>query len=136
ELETNAFGLLATALAFAPVLAQNGGSAIVNVLSVVSWVTPPHLATYSVSKAAAWSITNGLRNQLPAPGTQVDAVHRGYHDHHLARNLPGAKHAPDDVVRAVLAGLEAGRDEVLVDERSRQVKHGLAADPAIYAVPR
>ncbi|HEX3762011.1 MAG TPA: SDR family oxidoreductase [Kofleriaceae bacterium] len=136
ELETNAFGLLATARAFAPVLARNGGGAILDVLSVVTWVTPPHLATYSVSKAAAWSITNGLRHELRGQGTQVVAVHVGYIDTDLARNLPGAKHAPDDVARAALAGLEAGRDEVLIDELSRQVKRGLAADPAIYTVPR
>jgi NAD(P)-dependent dehydrogenase (short-subunit alcohol dehydrogenase family) len=136
ELETNAFGPLAAARAFAPVLARNGGGAIVNVLSVLSWVTIPGVATYSASKAAAWSLTNGLRNQLRGQGTQVVAVHVGYIDTDLARHVQGPKVAPDDVARAVLAGVEAGLDEVLVDDLSRQVKQGLAAQPAVYAVPR
>ena len=103
---------------------------------MLSWLTAPHLATYGVSKAAAWSITNGLRNELRRQGTQVVAVHVGYIDTDLASRIAAPKLSPDEVVRAVLAGLEAGLDEVLVDELSRQVKQGLAADPAVYAVPR
>jgi NAD(P)-dependent dehydrogenase (short-subunit alcohol dehydrogenase family) len=136
ELETNAFGPLATARAFAPVLARNGGGAIINVLSVLSWLSVPRLTTYGVSKAAAWSVTNGLRQELRGQGTQVVAVHVGYIDTDLARHIAGPKLSPDEIARAALAGLEAGRAEVLVDELSRQVKQGLAADPAIYAVPR
>ncbi|HEX7841448.1 MAG TPA: SDR family oxidoreductase [Kofleriaceae bacterium] len=136
ELETNAFGPLAMARAFAPVLANNGGGAIVNVLSVASWLSSPQLATYGASKAAAWSLTNGLRNELRGQGTQVVAVHVGYIDTDLAREIQAPKLSPDEVVRAVLAGVEAGQDEVLVDELSRQVKQGLAAQPAVYTVPR
>jgi NAD(P)-dependent dehydrogenase (short-subunit alcohol dehydrogenase family) len=136
ELETNAFGPLAVARAFAPVLASHGGGAIVNVLSVASWVSPARLPTYGASKAAAWSLTNGLRNELRGQGTQVVAVHVGYIDTDLTREIQAPKLAADDVVRVVLAGLEANQDEVLVDELSRQVKQGLAAQPAIYMVPR
>src|SRR6202011_4891222 len=64
EMETNYFGPLGVSYAFAPILARNGGGAIVNVLSVLSWVTFPRVAGYSASKAAAWSLTNGLRNEL------------------------------------------------------------------------
>jgi NAD(P)-dependent dehydrogenase (short-subunit alcohol dehydrogenase family) len=136
ELETNVFGPLAVSRAFAPVLARNGGGAIVNVLSALSWVSLPSIATYSASMAAAWSIPNGLRNELRAQHTQVLAVHAGYIDTDLARHVTGPKVAPDDVVRAVLAALEAGQDEVLADEVSRQVKHGLSAEPGVYLVPR
>src|SRR5712692_4999082 len=58
EMETNYFGPLLLSRAFAPVLANNGGGAIVNVLSILSWVAVPNAGTYSASKAAAWALTN------------------------------------------------------------------------------
>src|SRR5690242_9938133 len=61
EFETNFFGPLIVARAFAPILAKNGGGAIINVLSALSWVSFPTSSTYSASKAAAWSLSNGLR---------------------------------------------------------------------------
>jgi NAD(P)-dependent dehydrogenase (short-subunit alcohol dehydrogenase family) len=132
ELETNVIGPLATGRAFAPVLARNGGGAIINVLSVLSWVTLPSLATYSASKAAAWSLTNGLRNELRGQGTQVLAVHVGYMDTDMAAHVPGAKTSPDDVARQILDALEAGQDEILADALSRQVKQGLSAPRGVY----
>ena len=67
-------GLVSTTQAFAPVLAANNGGAFINVLSVVSWVAMPNLATYSASKSAAWSFTNAARVVLKRHGTQVVAV--------------------------------------------------------------
>lgn len=64
HLETNVFGVLAMARAFAGTLAGNGGGAILNVLSVASWVNRPILSAYGVSKSAAWAVTNGLRHSL------------------------------------------------------------------------
>src|ERR1700728_1620943 len=61
QLEVNFIGPLRMARAFAPVLAKNGGGAIINVLSVASWMNGPGLATYGASKSAAWALTNGLR---------------------------------------------------------------------------
>src|SRR6185369_12852510 len=84
EYETNVLGPLLTSRAFAPVLAAHGGGALINVLSVLSWVTIPTVATYSASKAAAWSITNGLRNELASQRTQVLGVHVGYMDTEMA----------------------------------------------------
>lgn len=136
ELATNLLGPLHVARAFAPILARNGGGAIANVLSVLSWIASPSLPTYSVSKAAAWSLTNGLRHALRGQGTQLVGVHVGYIDTDLAAHVTGPKSAPDDVARAVLAGIAAGKEEVVVDEVSRQVKQGLAADPGIYLAPR
>ena len=81
ELETNFFGPLVMSQAFAPVLAANGGGAIVNVLSVLSWLNLSGAATYSASKSAAWSLTNGLRNELRGQGTQVLALHVALHGH-------------------------------------------------------
>ena len=132
ELETNFFGPLLLARAFAPILARNGGGAIVNVLSVLSWVSFPTSSTYSASKAAAWSLSNGLRNELSAQGTQVLSLHVGFMDTDMVRHVAAPKSQPDDVVKQVLAALEAGKAEILADEVSRQVKKGLSADTGIY----
>jgi NAD(P)-dependent dehydrogenase (short-subunit alcohol dehydrogenase family) len=134
ELETNFFGPFLLARAFAPVLAANGGGAIVNVLSVLSWLNASGAATYSTSKSAAWSLTNGLRQELRAQGTRVVGVHVGYMDTDMAKHVPGPKSDPRDVVRQTLEALAAGRDEVLADELTRQVKQGLAA--GVYLQPR
>lgn len=132
ELETNFFGPLLLARAFAPVLARNGGGAIVNVLSVLSWVSFPTSSTYSASKAAAWSLSNGLRNELGGQGTQVLSLHVGFMDTDMVRHVAAPKSQPDDVVKQVLAALEAGKAEILADEITRQVKKGLSADAGIY----
>jgi len=127
ELETNYLGPLATSGAFAPVLARNGGGAIINVLSVLSWVAFPGSSSYSASKAAAWALTNGLRKELRAQKTQVVALHVGYMDTDMAEKVTAPKSDPSDVVRLTLEALEAGQDEVLADEVSRNVKQGLSA---------
>lgn len=137
ELETNVFGPLEMSRAFAPVLAANGGGAIVNVLSVLSWVNLPSAATYSVSKAAAWSVTNGLRNELRGQGTQVLGVHVGFMDTDMTKHLTTPKASPAEVAAIALDALEAGQSEVLADAISQQVKHGLSAAQAPYlAEPR
>ncbi len=132
EFETNFFGPLALSQAFAPVLQRNGGGAIVNVLSVLSWLNLPSVATYSASKAAAWSLTNGLRGELREQGTQVVGVHVGYMDTDMTKGLDAPKTNPKDVVAQVLAAVEAGNDEVLADDLSRQVRQGLAAERGVY----
>jgi len=127
ELETNVFGPLRLSRAFAPVLARHGGGAIVNVLSALAWVNFPSVATYSASKSAAWSLTNGLRGELRAQGTQVVGVHVGYMDTDMASHVSGPKTRPEDVVAQVIEVLENGGDEVLADEVSRQLKGALSA---------
>lgn len=134
ELETNVFGPLETSRAFAPVLAANGGGAIVNVLSVLSWVNLAFAGTYSMSKAAAWSATNGLRNELRGQGTQVLGVHVGFMETEMAKDVTSPKTPPDEVARIVLDALEAGESEVLADAISQQVKQGLSATQAPYLV--
>ncbi|QBB71500.1 SDR family oxidoreductase [Pseudolysobacter antarcticus] len=136
EFETNVYGLLAVSKAFAPVLAANNGGVLVNVLSALSWVSFPTSIGYSASKAAAWSLTNGLRQELRAQGTQVVAVHVGYMDTDMVKDVQAPKSNPSDVANTVLQGIEAGDLEVLADAISRQVKAGLSAQPGVYlAVP-
>lgn len=132
ELETNLHAPLALAQAFAPTLARHGGGAIVNVLSVLSWISLPGGATYCISKAAAWSMTNGLRHALRAQGTQVLALHLGFMDTDMTRGVEAPKAAPGDVVRQVFAALAAGQEEVCADELSRHVRQSLSADPGVY----
>ena len=136
ELETNTFGTLEVARAFAPVLARHGGGGLVDILSVVSWVNSSILATYSVSKSAAWSVTNGLRNELRAQGTYVAGVHVGFVDTDLTRGLDAPKLSASDVAAAILDGIAAGSEEIVVDDFSRQVKLSLSSPQAAYLVPR
>jgi NAD(P)-dependent dehydrogenase (short-subunit alcohol dehydrogenase family) len=132
EMETNYFAPLALSQAFAPILAQQGGGAIINVLSVLSWINLPQYASYSASKAAAWSLTNGLRGELRAQGTRVLGLHVGYMDTDMVRDVVAEKTPPEQVARQTLAALEAGLDEVLADDVSRQVKGSLSEEKAVY----
>ena len=133
EFETNFFGPWAVAQAFAPVLQANGGGAVLNVLSVLSWLTIPGVATYSASKAAAWSLSNGLRNELRAQGTQVTSLHVAYMDTDMTRGLDAPKAAPLDVARLALQGVEAGLAEVLADDTTRHIKASLSSATPAYA---
>lgn len=128
QLETNYLSLITSTQAFAPVLAANGGGAFVNVLSVVSWVALPALATYSASKAAAWAYTNAARVELKSQGTQVLGVHVGFVDTDMTAGLDTDKVAPQQVATAALDALEAGSSEALVDDFSRFVKSSLHDD--------
>ena len=133
--ETNFFGMLNVSKAFAPVLQANGGGALVNVLSVASWVNGAELGAYAASKSAAWSLTNALRHELAAQKTQVLGLHMGYVDTDLTRGFDIPKSNPDDIARQALDGLEAGADEVLADALTHQVKQGLTAPRPVYLPP-
>jgi NAD(P)-dependent dehydrogenase (short-subunit alcohol dehydrogenase family) len=136
EMETNFFGPLLVSRAFAPVLARNGGGALLNVLSALSWISFPTVATYSASKAAAWSLTNGLRNELRAQGTQVAGLHVGFMDTDMAAGVDAPKSRPEDVVKLALAAIEGGEEEVLADDVSRSLKQGLSAGVYLAAPSR
>jgi NAD(P)-dependent dehydrogenase (short-subunit alcohol dehydrogenase family) len=132
QFETNVFGILRMTQTFAPVLAKNGGGAFLNVLSAASWINSGALTAYAVSKAAAWSLTNGLRNELRQQGTQVLGLHVGFVDTDLTRGLDVVKVSPQSVVATALDALEAGASEVLADERAQTIKRGLTTEPAVY----
>ena len=133
EMDTNVFGPLAVSRAFAPVLAANGGGALVNVLSVLSWLAAPSTALYSASKAAAWSVTNSLRVELRAQGTLVVGVHCAYLDTDMAAHVEAPKLAPERVVEQTLDAIEQERVEVIADDISRMVKAALSDEvTALY----
>ncbi|WP_112133692.1 SDR family oxidoreductase [Glycomyces dulcitolivorans] len=133
EMETNYYGPLNMVRAYAPVLASGGG-AILNVISVASWRSPGWIANaYAASKAAAWSLTNGVRLELAAQGTQVTGLHVAMVDTDMVAELDGPKTDPADVAKAGLDAVESGALEVLVDEAAREIKAALSDDPlALY----
>lgn len=131
-LETNLHGIHAMAVAFAPVLKANGGGALVNMLSALSWLSLESTSAYSVSKAAAWALTNSLRNELRSQGTQVLGVHAGYIDTDMVSHIDAPKSSPADIAVRTLEALANGEREVLADETARQVKAGFGATPAVY----
>lgn len=130
EMNTHFFGTLAVTRAFAPQLAAAGGGAVLNVLSVLSWISLPDAGAYSAAKSAEWALTNALRLQLADQGTQVTALHVGYMDTDMAAHVNSPKLDPAVVARLALDGLAAGQPEVLADDLSRQVQQGLAGGVA------
>lgn len=150
EMETHFFGTLAVVRAFAPVLARNGarsaggeeggagGGAVLNVLSVLSWVSYRGAGAYAAAKAAEWSLTNGIRLELADQGTQVTGLVIGSTDTDMMAGFDVPKNDPAEVVRVALDGIEAGALEVLADDAARQAKAALAADLGalrVQAVP-
>lgn len=122
--EVNFWGPLAVTNAFLPGLKAVRDAAVLNVLSVLSWIGI--VDAYSASKAALWSATNTQRITLAPDGVHVAALHLGRADTPMTRHIDEPKLDPADVVQAAYDGLEAGAYEVLADEISAQVKAGLA----------
>ncbi|MFD9701953.1 SDR family oxidoreductase [Lentzea sp. NPDC059081] len=127
EFDVNVYGIVRVTDAFAPILKANGGGALVNVLSILSFIGRPAWRGYAASKAAAWSLTNSAREALREQGTHVVAVHSGFIDTDMAAAQTGPKITTEDLVAQVLAALENGDDEVLADDRTRAVKASLAS---------
>jgi NAD(P)-dependent dehydrogenase (short-subunit alcohol dehydrogenase family) len=132
ELETNLFGIIRVARAFTPVLAQHPSSSLVNVLSVLSWLS---LGTgYEITKAAAWSATNAIRVRLREQGTTVTALHVAYMDTDMTAGLDVPKIDPREVARQAADAILAGTYEVLADDTTRHVKSQLSQDlTSLYA---
>ncbi|MEV6824509.1 SDR family oxidoreductase [Amycolatopsis sp. NPDC051102] len=122
--DVNVLGPLRVARAFAPILAARGGGALVTALSALSWLGGT--GAYGASKAAAWSITNSLRIELAAQGTQVVGVHAGFIDTDMVAAMAVPKTSPDEVAARILDGLERGDAEVLADTVTENVKKALS----------
>jgi NAD(P)-dependent dehydrogenase (short-subunit alcohol dehydrogenase family) len=130
EMDTNFWGPLLMTQAFAPILKANGGGAILNVVSALSWFTLPSAGAYAASKAAAWSLTDSARLELADQGTQVVGVHMGLVDTDMAASTDAPKISPSDLAAAGLDAIESGLDEVLGDDWTRLVKSGLTLAPS------
>jgi NAD(P)-dependent dehydrogenase (short-subunit alcohol dehydrogenase family) len=123
--EVNVFGALRIALVFAPILAANGGGALVDIHSALSWISGA--GAYGAAKAAFWSLTNSLRLELAPQNTLVVGVHLGYTDTDMVARFPDVeKQPPSAVAIAALDALASGTTEVLVDQPSRYYKAALS----------
>lgn len=121
--DVNVFGPLRVSRAFAPILAANGGGAIVNMHSVLSWLSGS--GAYGASKAAIWSVTNSLRAELASQHTQVLGVHAGLIDTDMVADIPLPKTAPAEVARRMVDAIEDGAAEVLIDDVTVRAKAAL-----------
>ncbi|WP_317447516.1 SDR family oxidoreductase [Streptomyces collinus] len=130
EMETHYLGTLGMIRAFAPLIEAQGGGAVLNVLSALSWISFPGVGAYAAAKSAEWSLTNALRQQLAPRGITVSALHVGYMDTDMARHVTEPKTDPADVARAAVDGIASGAAEIVVDDRSRQVQAGLSGGVA------
>ncbi|MEH1164037.1 SDR family oxidoreductase [Micromonospora sp. CPCC 205539] len=127
EMETHFFGPLEVSRAFAPIVAANGGGAILNVLSVLSWVHYPNYGAYSAGKAAALAMTNVLRQELAPSRIDVTALHVGYMDTEMADYADKSdKVDPAWVAGLALDGVQSRALEVVADDKSRAVRAALS----------
>ena len=128
EMETNYFGTLSMCRAFAPVLAANSGGAIVNLLSILARVSLPLMGSLCASKAAGLRLTQGVRAELAANGTQVLAVMPGAVDTDMSRDFPPPKMPPADVAEQALDALESGEEDIYPGDMASGVAEGLQAN--------
>ncbi|PPG37985.1 SDR family oxidoreductase [Pseudoclavibacter sp. RFBA6] len=128
---TNFLGPVFLARAYAPLLANREGAAIIDVHSALSWYAVNGI--YSATKAALWSATNSLRLELLPVGVHVVGVHVGWVDTAMAAHTDDPKTDPAVLASKVFDATEAGDYEVLADETSVQLKAGLSAPlEAVY----
>jgi NAD(P)-dependent dehydrogenase (short-subunit alcohol dehydrogenase family) len=136
-MDSNYYGTLAMIRAFAPVLARNGGGAILNVLSAVAWSTVEGNTAYAAAKSAEWGLTNGVRIELAGQGTLVSALVPGlvatqtlfdFAERNGITLPEDAILEPEALVRLALDGLEAGEIEIL-DPLAVEAKASLAGPP-------
>ncbi len=124
DFEINYFGTLRVTRAFVPALEANRNGAIVNVLAIVSLVSIPGLGGYSASKAAAHSLTLGLRGELSKRGISVHGAYPGPIDTDMTKRVDRPKARAAEVASATLAAVEAGDKYIFPESMSRQVYEG------------
>ncbi|MBZ6138237.1 MULTISPECIES: SDR family oxidoreductase [Streptomyces] len=129
--ETHLFGTLNMVRAFAPVLGANGGGAILNVLSNLSWMSFDGNNSYAVAKAAQWSLTNGIRLELAEQRTLVSGLVFGptRTETMKAFNPAAVMNDPVDIVSSALDGIEARRIEIVADDYGAAAKASLTGEP-------
>ena len=120
HLAVNLFGPYGVTQAFLPKLTRSRG-AIVNVLSLAALASVPVIPAYSMSKAAAFSLSQSLRALLVAQGVSVHAVLAGPVDTEMSRDLDIPKASADSVARAIFDGVERGDDEIFPDAMSESL---------------
>lgn len=127
EMDTHYFGTLNVVRAFVPVLERNGGGTILNVLSVLSWMHPATSGAYAAAKAAAWALTDAVRDELAPRGINVIALHVGYMDTDMVSYIPAEqKSDPAEIARQAVDGVYDNATEILADDWARRAKAALS----------
>jgi len=117
HLAVNLFGTYGVTRAFLPLLTRSRG-AIVNVSSLSAFAAVPVLPAYSISKAAAFSLSQSLRALLARRGVKVHIVLPGPVDTDMSRGLDIPKASPESVARAIFDGVEREEEEIFPDPMS------------------
>lgn len=128
EMDANFYGPMRMGVAFAPILKANGGGAIANVLSVAGLVNFPFAPTYSASKAAGHSLTQGQRTVLAGQNTLVCGIYPGPIDTDMTAGMTVEKGSTEEVAIAVFEGLAQGTEEIFTDNMARGLAQALKAD--------
>ncbi|MGY4305656.1 short-subunit dehydrogenase [Bradyrhizobium sp. USDA 4369] len=127
EIEINYLAPLRLTRVFAPVLVKNHG-AVLNILTILARVNLPLMGSYCASKAAALSLTQGLRGELTPKGVRVAAALPGAVDTRMTAGLPIPKMTPADAAKDILDGYEAGEEDIYVGDMAKGLAAGLAQD--------
>ncbi|WP_257166215.1 SDR family oxidoreductase [Bradyrhizobium sp. SRS-191] len=127
EIEINYLAPLRLTRAFAAVLIKNQG-AVLNILTILARVNLPLMGSYCASKAAALSLTQGLRGELAPKGVRVAGALPGAVDTRMTAGLPIPKMTPAEAAKEILDGYEAGEEDIYVGDMARGLAAGLAQD--------
>jgi NAD(P)-dependent dehydrogenase (short-subunit alcohol dehydrogenase family) len=129
HLNVNLLGMVKVTQAFLPLLIRSKG-AIVNILSMTSVAAYPILPSYSISKAAALSLTQSLRALLKRQGVSVHAVLPGSVDTDMTRGYDLPKVSPESAAAGIFDGVEEGEEDIFPDPTSRTLADGWRAGVA------
>ncbi len=141
EMDTHFFGTLSVMRAFAPKISTNGGGSVLNIHSVLSWVSFPRSGAYCAAKSAEWSMTNSLRVQLAEQNIRVAGLHVGYMDTDMTASITAPKSNPADIAKIAIDGVEQDLFEIVADDVSREIQAALAGGvsalyPQLQTTPR
>ncbi|MFP5110208.1 SDR family oxidoreductase [Neobacillus sp. C211] len=133
EFNTHFFGTLSMVRTFAPILANNGGGSILNILSALSWVSSGTVGAYTAAKAAEWALTNDLRLNLYPQNVRVVGLHVGFMETDMTSSLEVPKSNPEDIAKIAIDGLESDSFEIVADDVSRKIQRDFTGGvSAIY----
>jgi len=130
EFNTHFFGTLSMVRAFAPVISNNGGGSILNILSALSWFSMGSAGGYTAAKAAEWALTNELRLNLYPQKVRVAGLHVGFMETDMTAGIEAPKVDPAEVAKKAIDGIESDSFEILADETSLNLQRGLAGGVA------
>ena len=129
EMDVNYFGVLSMCRTFAPILKNNGGGSIINILSSAGIVAVPNMGGYSPSKFAARALTTSVRAELMGQGTHVGALIVGSVETRMSAHVKGQKESPSAVAKAGIKAIRAKISEMDTDTMAISLRASLARDP-------